>query len=50
MQHEPPPRTVLNQTPPLGDYNLYATDAALQDALRRKTAGEAERDLLRAGA
>src|SRR5579859_4955092 len=27
-----------NQTPPLGDYNLFTTDAALRDAVRREGA------------
>ncbi len=50
MQHEPPSLTVFNQPPPLGDHNLYATDAALREAVRRENAGLAESDLLRAGA
>jgi putative acyl-CoA dehydrogenase len=41
---------VLNQTPPLSDCNLFATDAGLQDAVRREGAGSAAADLGRQGA
>jgi putative acyl-CoA dehydrogenase len=37
MEHAPATHTVFNQTPPLTDYNLYATDAALQEAVRRES-------------
>ena len=33
---------VTNQPPPLGDYNLYASDPALREALHREGAGWAE--------
>jgi putative acyl-CoA dehydrogenase len=36
---------VLNQAPPLVDYNPFATDRTLQDALRREGAHWAEQDL-----
>jgi putative acyl-CoA dehydrogenase len=42
--------TVFNQVPPLADYNLYATDEALQQAVRREGAEAAEADLTTAGA
>jgi putative acyl-CoA dehydrogenase len=41
---------VLNQTPPLTDYNLFSSDTALQEAVRREGAGEAAAELERAGA
>lgn len=40
------PFEVFNQPPPLVDYNLYAADAALQEAVRREGDGEGE-DALR---
>jgi putative acyl-CoA dehydrogenase len=40
---------VLNQTPPLADYNLFTTDLALQEAVRREGAGAAVADLASAG-
>ncbi len=42
--------SVFNQTPPLADYNLYTTDLALQQAVRREGAHGAQSDLARAGA
>jgi len=36
---------VLNQPPPLSDYDLYTTDRALVEAVRRDGAGWAEADL-----
>jgi putative acyl-CoA dehydrogenase len=41
---------VFNQTPPLGDYNLFTSDAALQAAVAREGAGAAAADLVRDGA
>jgi len=41
---------VFNQTPPLTDYNLFSSDTALQEAVRRERAGEAAAELDRAGA
>jgi hypothetical protein len=43
-------RAVFNQTPPLTDYNLFSSDSALQEAVRREGAGEAAAELDRAGA
>jgi putative acyl-CoA dehydrogenase len=40
---------VFNQTPPLADYNLFTTDLALQEAVRREGAGAAVADLASAG-
>jgi putative acyl-CoA dehydrogenase len=40
---------VSNQTPPLVDYNLFTTDLALQEAIRREGAGAAAPDLASAG-
>ena len=40
----------MNQTPPLEDYNLFTTDAALQESVRREGAGAAHRELADAGA
>src|SRR5271169_2483703 len=41
---------VLNQTPPLAEYNLFETDAALQEAVAREGAAAAAPDLRSAGA
>ncbi len=41
---------MFNQTPPLTDYNLFTTDLALQEAVRREGAGAAVPDLASAGA
>ena len=41
---------VFNQTPPLEEYNLFTTDPALQEAVRREGAGAAVPDLGLAGA
>jgi putative acyl-CoA dehydrogenase len=40
----------LNQTPPLVDYNLYTSDEALQEAVRREGAAAHFEELVRAGA
>jgi putative acyl-CoA dehydrogenase len=45
MEHGAGTHTVFNQTPPLSDYDLFGTDAALQDAVRREGAAAAEADL-----
>jgi putative acyl-CoA dehydrogenase len=52
MEHEHTSVThaVFNQTPPLADYNLFATDPALQESVRREGAGAAVPELLSAGA
>jgi putative acyl-CoA dehydrogenase len=49
MEHASATHTVFNQTPPLTDYNLYSTDVALQEAVRREAAHGAEQDLAKAG-
>ena len=41
----PSPETVFNQTPPLGDVDLFTTDAALCDALAREGANQATTEL-----
>ncbi len=41
---------VVNQTPPLEGYNLYAANRALQDALAREGGGYAHDELVAAGA
>jgi putative acyl-CoA dehydrogenase len=50
MQHASATHTVFNQTPPLTDYNLFATDPALRDAVEREGAGAAAPELTGAGA
>jgi putative acyl-CoA dehydrogenase len=50
MEHASPSHTVINQTPPLTDYNLFATDLALQEAVQREGAGAAAGELADAGA
>ena len=50
MEHPSATHDARNQTPSLGDYNLFATDAALQEAVRREGAAAAATDLARAGA
>jgi putative acyl-CoA dehydrogenase len=42
--------SIFNQTPTLTEYNLFATDRALQEAMHREGAGAAAPDLLSAGA
>jgi putative acyl-CoA dehydrogenase len=41
--------SIFNQTPTLTEYNLFATDRALQEAVHREGAGSAAPDLLSAG-
>jgi putative acyl-CoA dehydrogenase len=50
MEHSLGTHAVSNQTPPLADYNLYATDTALQEAVQREGAGAAALELTQAGA
>ena len=45
-----PTHSVFNQTPPLSEYNVFATDFALQEAVAREGAGAAVPDLVNAGA
>ena len=49
MQHASATHTVFNQTPPLGEYNLFATDLALREAVGREGAAAAVPDLDAAG-
>src|SRR5271170_8512469 len=50
VEHILASQTVLNQTPPLEEYNLFLTDAALQESVRREGAGAAATELASAGA
>jgi putative acyl-CoA dehydrogenase len=50
MEHMPAESAALNQTPPLADYNLFSSDLALQEAVRREGAGAFASDLIGAGA
>jgi putative acyl-CoA dehydrogenase len=50
MEHSTATHTVFNQTPPLEDYNLFTTDAALQESVRREGAAAAVPELAAAGA
>ncbi len=50
MQPPSPTHAVINQTPPLADYNLFTTDQALAEAVAREGAAPATRDLVSAGA
>lgn len=50
MEHGSGTHIVLNQTPPLTDYNLFASDMALQEAVQREGASWAAPELERAGA
>lgn len=50
MEHGSGTHIVFNQTPPLTDYNLFASDAALQEAVRRDGASWAAPELEIAGA
>ena len=45
-----PPDEVFNQPPPLADYNLFAHDTPLQDALRREGGDWAEAEVSEFGA
>jgi len=50
MEHASGTHTIFNQTPPLTDYNLFASDVALQEAVQREGAGRAASELHEAGA
>jgi putative acyl-CoA dehydrogenase len=50
MEHGSGTHTVFNQTPLLTDYNLFATDIALQEAVQREGASWAAPELDSAGA
>ena len=50
MEHTRASPAVFNQTPELTDYNLFTTDPALQESIRREGAGAAAPDLVAAGA
>jgi putative acyl-CoA dehydrogenase len=50
MQTAPAAHAVFNQTPPLADYNLFTSDAALQAAVAREGAGAGVAELVSAGA
>jgi putative acyl-CoA dehydrogenase len=50
MEHASPTHTVFNQTPPLTDYNLFAADLALREAVQREGGGAAAAELAGAGA
>src|SRR6266478_1894635 len=50
MEHASGTHAIFNQTPPLTDYNLFASDTALQEAVRREGAGWAMSELHEAGA
>ncbi len=50
MRHAAATHEVLNQTPALGDYNLFTSDAALQEAVAREGAAADWEALVGAGA
>jgi putative acyl-CoA dehydrogenase len=50
MEHSSGTHTVFNQTPPLTDYNLFASDMALREAVDREGASWAASELTSAGA
>jgi putative acyl-CoA dehydrogenase len=50
MEHASGTHAIFNQTPPLTDYNLFASDTALQEAVLREGAGWATPELHEAGA
>jgi putative acyl-CoA dehydrogenase len=50
MEHGSGTHTVFNQTPPLTDYNLFASDVALKEAVQREGASWAAPELELAGA
>jgi putative acyl-CoA dehydrogenase len=50
MEHGSGTHAVFNQTPPLTDYNLFASDLALQEAVQREGASRASSELTLAGA
>ena len=50
MEHRSGTHVIFNQTPPLTDYNLFTSDLALQDSVRREGAHWAFGELNAAGA
>src|SRR6185437_15296560 len=50
MKHHGAAQAVFNQTPPLEEYNLYAGDTALREAVRRDGGAAADAGLRAAGA
>jgi putative acyl-CoA dehydrogenase len=50
MEHTFATHAVFNQTPPLAEYNLFTSDPALQEAVRREGVDAATPDLVSAGA
>jgi putative acyl-CoA dehydrogenase len=50
MEHGSGSHAIFNQTPPLMEYNLFSSDAALQEAVQREGAGWALAELNLAGA
>jgi putative acyl-CoA dehydrogenase len=50
MEHDLGTHAVFNQTPPLKDYNLFASDVPLKEAVQREGASWAARELKSAGA
>jgi putative acyl-CoA dehydrogenase len=50
MEHGSSTHSVFNQTPPLLDYNLFASDSSLNEAVQREGAGSAVEELSAAGA
>ena len=50
MEHGSGTHTVFNQTPPLTNYNLFASDMALQEAVQREGASWAASELHKTGA
>ena len=50
MEHRSGTHVIFNQTPPLTDYNLFSSDLALQDCVRREGAHWAFGELNAAGA
>ena len=50
MEHSSGTHIVFNQTPPLTDYNLFASDTALREAVDREGASWAAAELTSAGA
>jgi putative acyl-CoA dehydrogenase len=49
MEHSSGTHSIFNQTPPLIEYNLFSSDAALQEAVQREGAGWALPELSLAG-
>jgi putative acyl-CoA dehydrogenase len=49
MEHASSTHPIFNQTPPLAEYNLFASDKVLQEAVQREGAGWAAPELLGSG-